>query len=77
MKSLTHFPILIVATTRTVTALADWRAQSRLQFFAAALAIVVVIGMVFLIVRQLRQQHAAAQPGSRRKASISTPPSTT
>jgi diguanylate cyclase (GGDEF)-like protein len=61
VKSLMHFPILIVATTRTETALADWRAQSRLQFFAAALAIVVVIGMVFLIVRQLRQQHAAAQ----------------
>jgi PAS domain-containing protein len=61
VKSLLHFPILIVATTRTETALADWRAQIRLQFFAAALAIVVVIGMVFLIVRQLRQQHAAAQ----------------
>jgi diguanylate cyclase (GGDEF)-like protein len=61
VKSLLHFPILIVATTRTETALADWRAQIRLRFFAAALAIVVVIGMVFLIVRQLRQQHAAAQ----------------
>ena len=61
VKPLTHFPILIVATTRTATALADWRAQTRLQFFAAALAVVVVIGMVFLIVRQLRRQHAAAQ----------------
>ncbi|WOH46885.1 EAL domain-containing protein [Bradyrhizobium sp. sBnM-33] len=61
VKSLMHFPILIVATTRTEAALADWRAQTRLQFFAAALAIVVVIGMVFLIVRQLRRQHAAAQ----------------
>ena len=61
VKSLMHFPILIVATTRTETALADWRAQTRLQFFSAALAIVVVIGMVFLIVRQLRGQHAAAQ----------------
>ena len=61
VKSLKHFPILIVATTRTEAALADWRAQTRLQFFAAALAIVVVIGMVFLIVRQLRRQHAAAQ----------------
>ena len=56
-----HFPILIVATTKTETALADWRAQTRLQFFAAALAVIVVIGMVFLIVRQLRRQHAAAQ----------------
>jgi diguanylate cyclase (GGDEF)-like protein len=61
VKSLVHFPILIVATTRTEAALADWRAQIRLQFFAAALVIVVVIGMVFLIVRQLRGQHAAAQ----------------
>jgi diguanylate cyclase (GGDEF)-like protein len=61
VKSLKHFPILIVATTRTEAALADWRAQTRLQFFAAALAIVVVIVMVFLIVRQLRRQHAVAQ----------------
>jgi diguanylate cyclase (GGDEF)-like protein len=61
VKSLMHFPILIVATTRTSTALADWRAQTRLQFYAAALAIVVIIVMVFLIVRQLRRQHAAAQ----------------
>ena len=41
--------------------LADWRSQTRLQFCAAALAVVIVIGMVFLIVRKLRQQHAAAQ----------------
>ncbi len=61
VKSLEHFPILIVATTQTSAALHDWRAQTRLQFFAAAAAIVVVIGMIFLIVRQLRRQHTAAQ----------------
>jgi len=60
-KSLTHFPILIVATTTTATALGDWRAQTKLQLCAAALAIVVVVVMIFLIVRQLRRQHAAAQ----------------
>ena len=60
-RSMVHFPILIAATTRTSTALEDWRAQTRLQFYAAALAIVVIIVMVFLIVRQLRRQHAAAQ----------------
>src|SRR5438067_1971870 len=43
VKSLVHFPILIVATTRTETALADWRAQTKLQFFAAALAVLIVI----------------------------------
>ena len=62
VRSLEHFPIVVVATTKTSTVLADWRAQTRLQFCAAALAIVIVIGMVFLIVRQLRRQHAAAQP---------------
>jgi diguanylate cyclase (GGDEF)-like protein len=61
VRPLMHFPILIVATARTSTVLADWRAQTKLQFFAAALAILVVIVMVFLIVRQLRRQHAAAQ----------------
>ena len=61
VKSLTHFPVLIVATTRTEAALADWRAQTRLQFFAAVLAIMVVIVMVFLIVRQLQRQHVQAQ----------------
>jgi diguanylate cyclase (GGDEF)-like protein len=61
VRSLMHFPIVIVATARTSSVLADWRAQTRLQFFAAALAIAVVIVMVFLIVRQLRHQHATAQ----------------
>ncbi|MET3838873.1 EAL domain-containing protein [Bradyrhizobium sp. OAE829] len=61
VRSLMHFPILIVATTKTETALADWRAQTKLQFCAAALAIIVVVVMIFLIVRQLRSQHAAAQ----------------
>ena len=61
VRSLMHFPIVIVATTMTESALADWRAQTKLQFCAAALAIVVVVVMIFLIVRQLRRQHAAAQ----------------
>jgi diguanylate cyclase (GGDEF)-like protein len=61
VKPLMHFPILIVATTKTSTALADWRAQTRLQFYAAALAIAVIVIMIFLVVRQLRRQHALAQ----------------
>ena len=61
VRSLANFPILIVATTRTSTALADWREQTKLQFFAALLAVVVITAMIFLIVRQLRRQHAVAQ----------------
>ena len=61
VRSLAHFPILIVATAKTSTALGDWWAQTKLQFCAAALSVIVVIVMVFLIVRQLRHQHDAAQ----------------
>jgi diguanylate cyclase (GGDEF)-like protein len=61
VRSLTQFPILIVATTKTSAALADWRAQTKLQFCAAALAVIVVIAMIYLIVRQLKRQHQAAQ----------------
>jgi PAS domain-containing protein len=61
VRSLTNFPILIVTTTKISTALADWRAQTKLQFFAALLAVVVVIATIFLIVRQLKRQHEAAQ----------------
>ncbi|MBR0936430.1 EAL domain-containing protein [Bradyrhizobium jicamae] len=61
VRSLSHFPILIVATTRTSSALEDWRAQTKLQFFAAVLAVLIVIVTIFLIVRQLQRQHDAAQ----------------
>src|SRR5262249_32450408 len=61
VRSLQNFPILIVATTKTETALADWRSQTRLQFFAAVLAVIVVVVTIALIVRQLQGQHRAAQ----------------
>ena len=60
-RSLNHFPILIVATTKTEAALADWRAQTRLQFFAAVLAVLVVVVTIYFIVRQLQRQHLTAQ----------------
>ena len=61
IKPLAHFPIVIVAAADMSAALADWRAQTKLQFFAAILAVVVVVFMIYLIVRQLQRQHAAAQ----------------
>ena len=60
-RSLSHFPILILATTRTSSALEDWRAQTKLQFCAAVLAVLIVVMTIFLIVRQLQRQHDAAQ----------------
>jgi diguanylate cyclase (GGDEF)-like protein len=61
VRPLANFPILVVATTPTAHALADWWAQTKLQFVAALLAVMVVIITIFLIVRQLKRQHRVAQ----------------
>jgi diguanylate cyclase (GGDEF)-like protein len=61
IRPMTNFPIFIVATTTVSNALADWRVQTKLQFCAALLAIIVVIVTISLSVRQLKGQHRAAQ----------------
>ena len=61
VRPLANFPILMVATTTTEHALANWRAQTKLQFGAALLAVMVVIATIWLIVAQLKRQHRAAQ----------------
>jgi len=61
VRPMANFPIMVVATTTAAHALANWRAQTKLQFGAALLAVLVVIVTISLIVRQLRRQHAAAQ----------------
>jgi diguanylate cyclase (GGDEF)-like protein len=61
VRPLANFPILIVATTTTTHALTNWWAQTKLQFDAALLAILVVVATIWLIVRQLKRQHRAAQ----------------
>src|SRR5665213_263500 len=58
---LSHFPILIVATTTVSAALADWRAQTRLLVIAAALAASVIALILFLIVGQLTRQNRESQ----------------
>ena len=60
VKSLTHFPILIVATTRPRL---RWPTGGRrpAAVFAAAWRSSWSSAWSFLIVRQLRRQHAAAQ----------------
>jgi len=56
VRPLANFPILVVATTPTAHALTDWWAQTKLQFVAALLAVMVVIITIFLIVRQLKRR---------------------
>jgi diguanylate cyclase (GGDEF)-like protein len=56
-RMLNDFPISIIATTTVSAALADWREQTRFLIAVAALSVVLIAGLLFLVVRKLSQQH--------------------
>ncbi|HTA99041.1 MAG TPA: EAL domain-containing protein [Bradyrhizobium sp.] len=58
---LSHFPIVVVATTTVSAALADWRAQTRFLVVAAVLSALVIAVILLLIVRQLTRQNRESQ----------------
>ena len=60
-RALNDFPIAVIATTTTSAALADWRAQIRFLIVAAALAMLVITMMLYLVVRKLSQQHRLSE----------------
>jgi diguanylate cyclase (GGDEF)-like protein len=61
VRALADFPIVIIATTTISAALVDWRDQTRLLIGVAGLLVLVIIGMLFLVVRQLSRQHEVSQ----------------
>jgi diguanylate cyclase (GGDEF)-like protein/PAS domain S-box-containing protein len=58
---LSHFPIVVVATTTVSAALADWRAQTRFLVVTAVLSALVIAVILLLIVRQLTRQNRESQ----------------
>jgi diguanylate cyclase (GGDEF)-like protein/PAS domain S-box-containing protein len=56
-RNLNDFPISIIATTTVAAALADWREQTRFLIAVAALFVLLIAGLLFLVVRKLSQQH--------------------
>jgi diguanylate cyclase (GGDEF)-like protein len=56
-RMLNEFPISIIATTTVSAALADWREQTRFLIAVAALFVLLIAGLLFLVVRKLSQQH--------------------
>ena len=56
-RNLNDFPISIIATTTVSAALADWREQTRFLIAVAALSVLLIAGLLFLVVRKLSQQH--------------------
>ncbi|MDR3466039.1 MAG: EAL domain-containing protein [Xanthobacteraceae bacterium] len=59
--SLNSFPLTVVATTTTSSALVDWRAQTKLMIGAATLSVLVIASILFLIVRQMNRQSRDTQ----------------
>ena len=51
------FPLAMVASTPLEDVLADWRALTRIIVIAALLAALLVAGVLYLVIRQVRQQH--------------------
>jgi diguanylate cyclase (GGDEF)-like protein/PAS domain S-box-containing protein len=60
-SALSHFPIVMIATTTKASALADWREQTRFLLMAAALAATVIACILFLIIRQMNAQNREVQ----------------
>ena len=56
-RLLSHFPISVVATTTVAAALADWRQQIRSLIAVAGLSVLAIAALLFLVVRNLSQQH--------------------
>ncbi len=61
VRSLTRFPLTVLATTTVASALADWRAQTIFLIAAAVLSALVIVVILSLIVRQLSWQHRSSR----------------
>ncbi|WGS17153.1 MULTISPECIES: EAL domain-containing protein [unclassified Bradyrhizobium] len=60
-RALTKFPIVIVATTTTAAALANWREQINILIAVTGLSVLALATLLALVVRKLLQQHWAQQ----------------
>ena len=52
-----HYPLYVSAALDIETVLADWRDETRVLLGAGGLAVVAILIMVFLVVRQVTQMH--------------------
>ncbi|MCP3462360.1 EAL domain-containing protein [Bradyrhizobium sp. CCGUVB23] len=59
--SLVHFPIIVIATNTTESALADWHEQTRFMITAATLVATIIAFILYLIIRQISRQNRETQ----------------
>ncbi|MEH2517980.1 diguanylate cyclase (GGDEF)-like protein/PAS domain S-box-containing protein [Bradyrhizobium sp. AZCC 1610] len=60
-RALTNFPLLIIASTTTSAALADWREQIGILITIAGLSVLAIAALLLLVVRKLSHQHRASK----------------
>src|SRR5439155_1144554 len=60
-RTLTNFPIVIVASTATSVALADWREQIAILITVTGLSVLAIAALLFVVVRKLSHQHRASK----------------
>jgi diguanylate cyclase (GGDEF)-like protein/PAS domain S-box-containing protein len=60
-RTLTNFPIVIVASTATSVALADWREQIGILITVTGLSVLAIAALLFVVVRKLSHQHRASK----------------
>ncbi|MCA6114079.1 EAL domain-containing protein [Bradyrhizobium sp. WSM 1738] len=60
-RALTNFPLLIVASSTTSAALADWREQTVILITVTGFSVLAIAVLLFLVVRKLSHQHRASK----------------
>src|SRR5262245_35976761 len=60
-RALTGFPMVIVASTTTEAALADWREQIAMLVAVAGASVLAIAALLLLVARKLSQQHRQQQ----------------
>jgi len=59
--SLSHFPLIVAATSSVSSVLADWREQTRFMIAAAVLSALVIAFILYLIIGQMNRQNQESQ----------------
>ena len=60
-RALTNFPLVVIASTTTSAALADWREQIAILIAIAGLSVLAIVALLFLVVRKLSHQHRTSK----------------
>ena len=60
-RALTNFPFVIIASTTTSAALADWREQIGILITITGLSVLAIAALLLLVVRKLSHQHRASK----------------